>query len=153
MLLVPVLTELFNYNQRQAAGITLAAMVPPVTLPGAWRYYSQGHVEGSDLLLAGCLAISFSVGVFAGATVQSFLDLSVLRTMFGLLMVYVAVRVLTRSTPETASAAAGVVSVGIAWIGFLWLRALGRKYRPVPSLADEVRRHAEQPSAPDDYVI
>ena len=48
VLLIPALTELFKVEPRKAAGMTLAAMVPPVTLPGAWRYYNQGFLGADD---------------------------------------------------------------------------------------------------------
>src|SRR5436309_969922 len=55
VLLIPALTELFKVEPRKAAGMTLAAMVPPVTLPGAWRYYNQGFLLPADLGLAACI--------------------------------------------------------------------------------------------------
>src|SRR4051794_36929355 len=128
VILIPALTALFGFDHRKAAGITLAAMVPPVTLPGAWQYYTHGYLTTRELILAGCIAVAFSVGVFVGASVQRHVDLAVLRTLFGLLMIYTAVRLLTQSTSETASAAAGILSVGAAWVAWLGLRALGRKH-------------------------
>src|SRR5215813_12916703 len=67
VLLIPALTELFQVEPRKAAGMTLAAMVPPVTLPGAWRYYNQGFLSTTDLGLAACIAVTFALGAFLGA--------------------------------------------------------------------------------------
>src|SRR5206468_6714292 len=67
VLLIPALTELFGVEPRKAAGMTLAAMVPPVTLPAAWRYYDLKILTASDLALAACIAVAFSIGAFLGA--------------------------------------------------------------------------------------
>src|SRR5262245_28206591 len=94
VLLIPALTELFRIDPRKAAGMTLAAMVPPVTLPGAWRYYTQGDLDAADLRIAVYIAVSFAVGAYLGAGVQKQLDVSSLRLLFGLLMLFVAVRLI-----------------------------------------------------------
>src|SRR4051794_39254355 len=124
VLLIPALTELFGVEPRKAAGMTLAAMVPPVTLPGAWRYYSLGYLSAADLGLAACIAVSFSIGAFFGVGVQAQLDLSTLRLLFGLLMLYVAVRLIVHSDREVVNATAGLVATGMAWLAYLGLRSL-----------------------------
>jgi uncharacterized membrane protein YfcA len=153
VLLIPALTELFNFDQRKAAGMTLAAMVPPVTLPAVWRYYTQGDLSGRDLLLAGCIAATFALGAFVGASIQKQIDLSLLRLLFGLLMIYVAVRLLTKTSHEAASAAAGLVTVGFAWVGYLGLRALGRKHLTPPDLGEAIRERSVEQEGPDEYYI
>ena len=149
VLMIPALTELFGMDQRRAAGMTLAAMVPPVTLPGAWQYYRQGQLTSADLGFAACIAIAFAAGVFFGAYVQTHLDLSVLRLGFGLLMLYVAVRLIVHSDREVVNAAAGLTATAAAWLGFLGLRSLGRRHRPRPNLGEQIRHQAEAP--PEDH--
>jgi uncharacterized membrane protein YfcA len=153
VLLIPALTELFHFDHRKAAGMTLAAMVPPVTLPAVWRYYANGDITGRDLILAGCIAVTFALGAFLGATVQKQHDLSELRFGFGLLMMFVAVRLLTKTSHEAASAAAGLLAVIVAWIGYLALRALGRRHLTRPELADAIRAQTPELQGQDEYYI
>src|SRR5262245_57834112 len=91
ILLIPVLTEFFEFNLRKAQGVTLAVLSVPVTLPGVWQYYVQGHLVRRDLVIAACIAVTFAVGAFLGARLQNGVNLAILRTLFALLMVYMAV--------------------------------------------------------------
>ena len=153
VLLIPALTELFKVEPRKAAGMTLAAMVPPVTLPGAWRYYNQGFLSAGDLALAACIAVSFAIGAFLGAGLQARLDVSLLRLLFGLLMLYIAVRLIIHSDNEAINAVAGLLAMATAWLGLLGLRSLGRRHSPPRSLGEQIRSAAEQSSGPPDYII
>jgi uncharacterized membrane protein YfcA len=153
VLLVPALTLLFGMNVRQAAGISLAVLVLPVTLPGAWKYYQQGHLTRDSLATAGLLAAAFALGSFLGAHIQHRLDEHVLRMIFGLLMLYVGMRVLLYGSSEAVHAAAGLTTLVLAWIAFLALRALGRKHLPPPSLGDQIRQDAALSPGADDYYI
>src|SRR5262245_35173708 len=67
VLLIPALTGLFGLEWKKAAGVTLAVLAIPVTLPGVWAYYSQGHLTWREFLMAGCIATTFAVGTFTGA--------------------------------------------------------------------------------------
>jgi uncharacterized membrane protein YfcA len=153
VLLIPALTELFQFDHRKAAGMTLAAMVPPVTLPAVWRYYTQGDLTLRDLILAGCIAVTFALGAFLGATVQKQYNVAELRFGFGLLMMFVAVRLLTKTSHEAASAAAGLLTVTVAWAGYLALRALGRKHLARPDLGEAIRAQTPELQGQDEYYI
>ncbi|MBI1914370.1 MAG: TSUP family transporter [Planctomycetes bacterium] len=153
VLLIPALTELFKVDPRKAAGMTLAAMVPPVTLPAAWRYYDLKILSAADLGLAACIAVAFALGAFLGAGLQARIDVSLLRLLFGLLMLYVAVRLIIHSDNEAVNAAAGLVATATAWLGLLGLRSLGRRHSPPRSLGEQIRSAAEQSSGPPDYII
>jgi uncharacterized membrane protein YfcA len=153
VLLVPALTQLFGMDLRRAAGLTLWALVAPVTLPGAWKYYTQGHVKPEDLQIAALLAVVFGIGTYMGAQLQNYLSLSSLRLIFGLLLLYVASRTLIYSNSETVYAVAGLSAVLLGWLSWLSLRAIGRKHLARPDLGNEIRRSSATPSGPDDYYI
>jgi uncharacterized membrane protein YfcA len=153
VLLVPALTLLFGMNIRQAAGISLAVLVFPVTLPGAWKYYQQGHLTREGLTSAALLAVTFALGSYLGAHLQHRLDEHILRIIFGLLMLYVGMRVLLYGSSEAVHAAAGLTTLLLAWIAFLALRGLGRKHLPPPSLGDQIRRDAILSPGTDEYYI
>jgi uncharacterized membrane protein YfcA len=154
VLLIPALTALFRMEPRQAAGVTLAVLAVPVTLPAVVQYYSQGHVRREDLVVAGWIALAFAVGTFFGARLQKHLDVGQLRLFFGLIMLYTGVRLIVHSDFDAVSAAAGLIATGFAWLGFLGLRALGRRHISRPSLAAQIQREAAGSSAnPIDYYI
>ncbi len=154
VLLVPALTWLFDMEPRKAAGVTLAVLAVPVTLPGVVQYYAQGRLAREDLLLAACIAAAFGVGTFTGAYLQRWVGDAPLRLLFGLLMLFVAVRMIVHADLEATSAAAGLVATVLAWLGYLGLRALGRRHAPPPRLGEQIRREAEESRAnPIDYYI
>ncbi len=84
LIIVPLLVFLFKMTQHQAQGISLAAMVPPIGLLAAIKYYQAGHI---NLKIAGLLALGFLVGGFFGGTfAQPISDLTLKRT-FGVIIV------------------------------------------------------------------
>jgi uncharacterized membrane protein YfcA len=153
VLLIPALTGLFHLEWKKAAGVTLAVLAVPVTLPGAWQYYVQGHLTRREFLIAGLIAVTFAIGAFLGAGLQARIDVSLLRLLFGLLMLYVAVRLILHSDNEVVNTAAGLLATGFAWLGYLGLRTLGRRHLPPPGLGEQIRRAAEESPGPPDYII
>jgi uncharacterized membrane protein YfcA len=155
VLLVPVLIWL-DFEYRQAAGITLSVLAVPVVLPAVWRYYSLNLISVQDLVVAGWIGLGFACGSLSGASVVPYLPVNVLRFLFGLMLIYVAVRFLLGSDPkhEAALTAAGLAAVALAWLGYLGLRLLGRKHlqRPAP-LGDQVRKMQEEGVGGGDYCI
>jgi hypothetical protein len=131
VLLLPALMWLFDLKQGQAAGITLAVLSVPVTLPGVWRYYDYGVIQGEHLRMAAWIAGAFAVGTFLGASVHNHLPAPLLRVGFGLLMIYVAVRLIMQSSPEVAITAAGVSALTVAlwptWACAWWGSATCRR--------------------------
>ena len=45
IILVPALVYLFRFNQHMAQGTTLALLIPPIGILGAWAYYQKGMVD------------------------------------------------------------------------------------------------------------
>lgn len=152
VLLVPALIWLCGKNPREAAGTSLAILIPPIGLPAAWKYYTEGHL---DLEMVLWIAGSFAVGGYLGAviTLKQFFPDSVLRLSFGLLMIYVALRFIVNSNSETANAAAGLIAALFAWLGYLGLRMLGRRHLTKPDLGVQIRTKREQGHGDIDYHI
>jgi uncharacterized membrane protein YfcA len=155
VLLLPTLTELFHLKHRQAAGMTLAVLCVPVTLPGVLQYYRQGHLENRHLVMAGCIALAFAFGTYLGGWLQNrpWVNESALRVGFGLLMIYVGVRMMMQCDSEMARATAGVTAAVLAWLGYIWLRTLGRRHLQPPELGEKMRTAASQVPPGDDYYI
>jgi uncharacterized membrane protein YfcA len=153
VLLVPVLVWFFGMEQRQAQGITLAVLALPVVLPGVWGYYSRDLIGDKDLIVAGWIAAAFAVGTFTGAALQHDLPIETLRVLFGLILLYVAVRFVVHSDSDMADTAAGLGAVGMAWLGYLGLRLLGRRHLVRPTLGEQIRAMQEQSRHEVDYHI
>jgi uncharacterized membrane protein YfcA len=150
VLLVPVLVWFFDFSHTKAVGTTLAILVPPIGLMAAIEYYHRREV---DVQAAAIIAAAFVLGCYGGAKVVPFIPLQVLRLLFGLMLLYIAVRFMLAANADVAGAFIGIVAVGLAWVMFLWLRVLGRRHRPPPSLGDAIRAAGQPDASSTDYYI
>src|SRR5712671_3901406 len=80
VVIVPCLVYLFGFSQQQAQGTTLALLVPPIGLLGAWTFYNRGLV---DVKVAALICAGFAVGSLFGARFAVGLPNEVLRKVFG----------------------------------------------------------------------
>jgi uncharacterized membrane protein YfcA len=152
VLLVPVLVWLFKFQHTEAVGTTLAVLVPPIGLMAAIEYYRRGQV---NLEAASIIAAAFVVGCYGGAKLVPLFqnNIQILRLLFGLMLLYIAVRFLLAADADVAGAFFGLMTVGMAWVGFFWLRLLGRRHRPRPNLADSIRTVQQLETSGTDYYI
>ena len=137
VLLVPILIWLFGFDQPKATGTTLAILVPPIGLLAAWKYYVQDLI---DLQAAAWIAGAFALGAYAGASIVTYIPVSVLRLGFGFLLIYVATRFILASSSEVASAALGLTAVGLGWLAYWGLRLLGQRHLARPDLTQSIQR-------------
>jgi len=84
--MIPVLVLLLGFTQHQAVGTSLAVMIPPVTLPAVIGYYRDGHV---NLRIAAWIALGFIAGAFLGGYVANKMSDTMLRLVFGFVLIYV----------------------------------------------------------------
>jgi len=84
--MIPVLVLLLGFTQHQAVGTSLAVMLPPVTLPAVIEFYRKGHV---DLRIAAWIALGFIGGAFLGGFVANKINDTILRLIFGFILIYV----------------------------------------------------------------
>jgi len=88
---VPALVLLFGFTQHQAQGTILAAMIPPIGLLAAWRYYHAGNV---NVPAAAFIALGFFFGgYFGGMLVEHIPDL-MLKKIFGIFLMIVSLRMI-----------------------------------------------------------
>lgn len=91
IVIVPCLVWIFGLSQHSAQGTTLALMVPPIGLLAAWAYYRQGYV---DLKIAALVGLGFFFGGLLGASFAANIDDILLRRMFGMLMLFTAIKLI-----------------------------------------------------------
>ena len=89
-ILVPLLGLTLGLNQHQAQGLTLAALLPPLGLPAVWQY----RRDGVPLLwrVVGFAILGFVPAIPLGSVLANHLPASVLRLIFSVLLVVMAVR-------------------------------------------------------------
>lgn len=92
ILLVPALTLAFALSQKSAQGTALAVMVP-MAFVGAMRYVANPDIE-INFMRVGLLAVGAIVGAFIGSAIASHLPNAVLRRIFAVFLLVVAVRML-----------------------------------------------------------
>jgi uncharacterized protein len=95
ILFVPLLVGL-GLGQLDAEATSLLAILPTV-VAGAWRQHGYGNVRWRDALVLGLVSIA---GVQAGVLIATNISESLLRKLFGLLMLGVAAQLAHRAYAE-----------------------------------------------------
>ena len=91
LVIVPALLLFLNLKEGQAIGTCMAALVPPVGLLGAIEYYRHGFV---NIRYAGLVALGLFVGAYFGARIMTSLPPGMIRRLYGIFLLAVAVRML-----------------------------------------------------------
>lgn len=90
-IVIPALVFLFGFSQHQAQGTILAAMIPPIGLLAALRYYQAGHVNVGAAIL---IAAGFFIGGYFGARLVEYIPELVLKRVFGVFLLLIAARMI-----------------------------------------------------------
>ena len=91
IIMIPALVFILGISQQTAQGTSLAVMLPPVGILAAYNYYKAGQV---NIKFAIILAIFFLVGSYFGSKLALTLPQNVLKKIFGVLLLLVAIRML-----------------------------------------------------------
>lgn len=91
IIMVPALVYLMGLSQQTAQGTSLAVMLPPIGIIAAMNYYKAGHV---NLKFALILALFFIAGSYFGSRISLSLPANVLKKIFGILLLAVAMKML-----------------------------------------------------------
>jgi len=91
LIMIPGLVFLAGLTQHEAQGTNLAAMLPPIGLLAALRYYYSGNVK---LNIVGFLCLGFFVGGFIGAHLAQGLPEIALKRMFGVMLLAVSIKMI-----------------------------------------------------------
>lgn len=95
VLFVPTLL-LLGLGQVEASATSLLAIVPTAAV-GAWRQRTYGNLRVRAAAIVGAVSI---VGAELGIQVATHVDESVLRRLFGVLLIGVAVQLAVRAAPR-----------------------------------------------------
>jgi uncharacterized protein len=91
LVVIPALTMIMGLSQQAAQGTSLAMMLPPIGIIAAYNYYKAGHV---DIKFALLLAFAFIVGSYFGSKLAIKLPQEVLKKVFGIFLLLVAIKML-----------------------------------------------------------
>ena len=93
--LIPALVLLCGFGQKSAQGTALAVMVP-MALLGALRYWKNPEIEMNIAIIA-FIVVGALAGTLAGTELAARLPSHILRKIFAIFLIIVAVRMFTIS--------------------------------------------------------
>ncbi|MCF7920261.1 MAG: sulfite exporter TauE/SafE family protein [Candidatus Cloacimonetes bacterium] len=88
VVIVPILCTLFHFEQRKAAGTSLAALLLPVGLPGVLLYNHAGELS---FLSAIPVALGLLVGALGGARIAIGLKPAIVKKLYGAFLLIVGI--------------------------------------------------------------
>lgn len=91
IIMVPLFVFLLGMSQHNAQGMSLAVMLPPVTFLAVYNYHKAGEVDWKMALIASTV---FIIGGFIGSKFALKIDEVILKKIFGVLMLVVAIKLL-----------------------------------------------------------
>lgn len=94
-IMIPALVYLFGFSQHQAQGTTLAAMIPPIGLLAAIRYWQSGNVK---LEIALFICLGFFIGGWFGADFAHRISDVILRKIFGIFLLILSLKMIFAKT-------------------------------------------------------
>jgi len=149
VMVIPILTFLFDFPQAKANGTSIAMLLPPIGIGAFLVYHRAGNV---DLVAAACLAAGFAGGAyFGGLFAQSVPDV-LLRRAFAFFLLYVSAMVLFRSDGHVRAVVYALLMVVAYAAAYGALRLVGRKWGRVPT-APELYRSVRRERVEPDYEI
>lgn len=93
IIMVPLFVIFLGLTQHNAQGLSLAVMLPPVTFLAVYNYHKAGG--GSiDWKVALIVSTLFIIGGFVGSKMALQLDQRILKKVFGLMMLVVAIKLI-----------------------------------------------------------
>ncbi|MCF6356266.1 MAG: sulfite exporter TauE/SafE family protein [Draconibacterium sp.] len=91
IIVIPALVFILGLSQHDAQGTSLAFMLPPVGILATWNYWKAGHVDWKIALV---LSLTFVVGAYFGSQFSINISDKILRRVFGVLMLVMAVKMI-----------------------------------------------------------
>lgn len=101
VIMVPLAIYFLGYSQHQAQGMSLAVLAVPVTLLAAYTYHSNGH--HLDWRYALIIAAAFVVGGYFGSKIAVNINQQMLKKVFGVILIIVAVKMIFFSKAKGVS--------------------------------------------------
>lgn len=91
LIIIPALMYFLNMSQHGAQGTSLAFMLPPISILAVMQYAKYGHVNWK---YAGIISVLFIVGAYFGSLIAVQIPSNILKKVFGVFMIVVAVKMI-----------------------------------------------------------
>lgn len=91
IIIVPALVFFIGMTQHQAQGTSLGVLMLPIVALGAYNYYKTGNLDVRASLI---IASTFLIGGYFGSKISLSIDHVMLKRIFGVLMIFVAVKMI-----------------------------------------------------------
>jgi len=90
-ILIPALLIIYKMTQHMAQGTSIAALLLPVGILAAMKYYQAGNI---NIKFAVFMALGFLVGGYIGAVIAQPIPDEILRKLFGIYLLIIAVQMI-----------------------------------------------------------
>lgn len=97
VIIIPALVLFLGYSQYEAQGTTLAMLLLPVSALAAFQYYRGGYVDVRAALIMG---VMFLVGGYVGARLATQMPVDLLKKIFAVVLIVIAVKMLFDKSSE-----------------------------------------------------
>lgn len=94
VIMVPALVYVMGLSQMEAQGTSLILMLPPIGVMAVMNYYKAGHLSSTLITYGIVIAIAFVVGGYFGSKLAIRLSDSVVKLIFGVLMLYISIKMI-----------------------------------------------------------
>lgn len=94
IVMVPLFVLFLGLTQHNAQGLSLAVMLPPVTFLAVYNYHTAGTGGNIDWRIALTVSLLFAIGGFIGSKIALQIDQRMLKKIFGVFMLLVAVKLI-----------------------------------------------------------
>ena len=94
IIMVPFFVLVLGLTQHNAQGLSLAVMLPPVTFLAVYNYHTSGEGGNIDWRVALIIASLFIIGGFLGSKLALQIDQRLLKKIFGVFMLLIAVKLI-----------------------------------------------------------
>ncbi|HNS30053.1 MAG TPA: sulfite exporter TauE/SafE family protein [Tenuifilaceae bacterium] len=91
VIIVPSLVFIMGLSQHTAQGTSLAVLIFPVALLGAYNYYREGYVNVKFVVI---LALAFFIGSYLGSLMSVNLSEKILRKIFGIAVLALSIKMI-----------------------------------------------------------
>jgi len=107
IIIVPSLIYFLSFSQKAAQGNSLGILLLPVGILGVIQYYKQGTIDVKVVLI---VSLGFLAGNFIGSKFALTLSDAVLKKLFAILMVLIAVKMLFFDKPRVSEKKSSVAN-------------------------------------------
>lgn len=98
IIIVPALVLFLGFSQRMAQGTSLAILLLPIGLLGVMQFYKAGYV---DIKVTAIIALAFFMGSYFGSRIALTVPQELLKKIFAVLLILVAVKMLIPAKKTT----------------------------------------------------